>query len=162
MMAVYVHVHMLWPFFTIRVSHQSHTCAFLKVSLRPICFKEQTVHFNNGMRLLFKGLSDPDMEKPESSCTHRLLGAGKKIKINFKKVGKMFACVLTKISENTAVWESWQIKYELNCHISETQSLMWLIFIVRVQIKAALGQHNSFQQTEEFKEGGGRNFLTEL
>lgn len=36
---------------------------------------------------------------------------------------------------------------------------MWLIFIVRVQIKAALGQHNSFQQTAEFKEGGGRNFL---
>lgn len=36
---------------------------------------------------------------------------------------------------------------------------MWLIFIVRVQIKAALGQHNSFQQTEEIKEGGGRNFL---
>lgn len=33
----------------------------------------------------------------------------------------MFACVLTKISENTAVWERWQIKYELNCHISETQ-----------------------------------------
>lgn len=69
------------------------------------------------MRLLFKGLSDPDMEKPESSCTHRLLGEGEKK----KKVGKMFARVLTKISENTAVWERWQSKYKLNCHISETQ-----------------------------------------
>lgn len=33
----------------------------------------------------------------------------------------MFARVLTKISENTAVWERWQSKYKLNCHISETQ-----------------------------------------
>lgn len=38
-------------------------------------------------------------------------------------------------------------------------SLMRPTFIVRAQPKAALGQHNSFQQTEEIKEGGGRNFL---
>lgn len=45
----------------------------------PFCFKEQTIHFNNGMRPCAlcdcsKGLPEPDMEKPEKSWTHELLG----------------------------------------------------------------------------------------
>lgn len=50
------------------------------------------------------------------------------------------------------VRETCQTKYELNSHISETQFFDVITFIFRVQIKAALDQHNSFQQTKEIKE----------
>lgn len=113
----------------------------------PFCFKEQTIYFNKGMRPCAlcdcsKGLPEPDMEKPEKSWTHELLG----------DVGKMFQhvvtliylnhCSLIKMTEQTAAKHS----HFSNLFLDVT------LFIIRLHKKAVLGQHNSFQQTEEIKE----------
>lgn len=44
------------------------------------------------------------------------------------------------------------MEHVLDSHISESRFFDVTLFIFRMQIKAALGQHNSFQQTKEIKE----------